>query len=153
MRYQFSPKFVAVYIAIINGPNLNLLGMREPEIYGNTDFNSYLQTLREHFDPLEIKYSQSNVEGEIVNLLQQYGLDNACTGIVLNAAGYSHTSVAIPDAVAAINSPVIAVHISNIFNREKERHIELLSAKCKGLISGLGLHGYHLAIQSLLLGQ
>jgi 3-dehydroquinate dehydratase II len=130
-------------IVIINGPNLNLLGIREPAIYGNRDFTSFIEELRSEYD-ITIDYYQSNIEGEIINFIQQQGFNS--DGIILNAGGYTHTSVAIADAVAAIKSPVIEVHISNIFAREEERKTSLLSRYCKGSISGLGLKGYELAL-------
>lgn len=133
-------------IIIINGPNLNLLGVREPEIYGERGFEDYLKGLRNHFDDCEIAYYQSNVEGEIINKIQEVGF--SYDGIVLNAGGYSHTSVAIRDAVAAITTPVVEVHISNIFAREPFRHKSLLSAVCRGMVCGLGLDGYRYAIES-----
>ncbi len=131
-------------IQIINGPNLNLLGTREPEVYGNNDFDSYLENLRVKYPAVTIAYFQSNVEGEIINELHRCGF--SADGIVLNAGGYTHTSVAIADAVAAIKSPVIEVHISNVFAREEFRHQSFLSKFCKGIITGLGLSVYELAI-------
>ncbi len=132
-------------IAIINGPNLNLLGTREVDIYGKGDFETYLQQLKAAFPNIEISYFQSNVEGELVSELQRVGF--SYDGIVFNPGGYTHTSVAIGDAIAAITSPVVEVHISNIFAREEFRKISHVSAKAKGVISGLGLSGYKLAIQ------
>jgi 3-dehydroquinate dehydratase-2 len=131
-------------IDILNGPNLNLLGKREPGIYGNESFESYLEQLRMAFPDIDIHYFQSNVEGELINRLHEVGFSS--DGIVLNAGGYTHTSVAIADAVAAINTPVIEVHISNIYAREEFRHISLLSPKCRGSIAGLGMEGYKLAL-------
>lgn len=131
-------------IVIINGPNLNLLGVREPEIYGRGNFEAYLKGLRTAYPDLQIDYFQSNVEGEIINLIQQHGFN--CDGIILNAGGYTHTSVAIADAVAAVSAPVIEVHISNIYARETERQTSLLSRYCKGAITGLGIEGYELAL-------
>lgn len=131
-------------ITIINGANLNLLGVREPGIYGTQDFASYLEVLRTSYPGITIDYFQSNVEGEIINLLQEHGFKT--DGIILNAGGYTHTSVAIADAVAAITSPVVEVHISNILAREEERKTSLISKYCKGIISGLGLTGYELAV-------
>ncbi len=127
-------------ILIINGPNLNLLGTRDPQIYGNVSFESYLIELKSRVD-CELEYFQSNVEGEIINVLQRA----SCDGIVLNAGGYSHTSVAIRDCVASISIPVVEVHISNIAGRESFRHESLLSPVCKGCIFGFGLKGYELA--------
>ncbi len=135
-------------IAIINGPNLNLLGKREPEVYGTQTFEDYLNTLRKQFPTVEIDYFQSNVEGELINALHTYGFEHA--GILLNAGGYSHTSVAIADAVKSIQTPVIEVHISNIFAREEYRHHSFISGVAKGCIVGLGLDGYRLAIENLL---
>src|SRR5690242_14974089 len=132
-------------IAIINGPNLNLLGKREPDVYGNMSFETYLETLRSGYPHIEFSYYQSNVEGELINELQRVGFD--CDGIILNPGGYTHTSVALGDAVAAIRAPVIEVHISNVHAREDFRKISHVSAKCKGTISGLGLKGYELAVK------
>ena len=135
-------------IHIINGPNLNLVGLREPEVYGNRSLDQYLQELIEQHPQHTIDVFQSNIEGEIVDRLQQVGFDD-CT-IILNAGGYTHTSVAIADAVAAITAPVIEVHISNIYAREPFRHKSLLSPVCKGIIAGFGLTSYRLALHSLL---
>ncbi len=135
-------------IIIINGPNLNLLGVREPEIYGNKTFDEYFVTLQKAFPSVELTYFQSNVEGEIINKLHEVGFEY--DGIILNAGGYTHTSVAIADAVAAIKSPVIEVHISNIFAREEFRHVSLTGKYCMGCISGLGLTGYKLAVEKFL---
>lgn len=135
-------------IIIINGPNLNLLGVREPEIYGNKTFDEYFVTLQKAFPSVELTYFQSNVEGEIINKLHEVGFEY--DGIILNAGGYTHTSVAIADAVAAIKSPVIEVHISNIFAREEFRHVSLTGKNCMGCISGLGLTGYKLAVEKFL---
>ncbi len=137
-----------MHITIINGPNLNLLGVREPEVYGNKDFDTYLDGLKKSYPGVQITYYQSNVEGELINKLQEYGFTS--DGIILNAGGYTHTSVAIADAVAAIKSPVIEVHISNIMAREAERKTSLLSKHCKGIISGLGLDGFELALTWLI---
>jgi 3-dehydroquinate dehydratase II len=131
-------------IAIINGPNLNLLGIRETEIYGHRSFESYLDDLKSKFKHVEIHYYQSNVEGEIVNRLHHWGFD--INGIILNAGAYTHTSVAIADAIAAIKTPVVEVHISNIFAREEYRHVSFVGAKCLGSISGFGLRGYEMAL-------
>lgn len=135
-------------IHIINGPNLNLLGKREVDIYGDEDFESFLTQLKKNYPLVQISYFQSNVEGEIINEIQRVGFSVA--GIVLNPAGYSHTSIAIADAVAAIQSPVIEVHISNIFSREDYRKHSFISSKAKGVITGLGLDGYRLAIDWLI---
>lgn len=135
------------HIEIINGPNLNLTGQREPEIYGDITFEQYLTTLRNQYPDITIGYYQSNVEGEIINRIQEVGF--SADGIVLNAGGYSHTSVAIHDALLAITAPVIEVHLSNIFAREEYRHHSLVTSACKGFICGLGLQGYALAIEAL----
>jgi 3-dehydroquinate dehydratase-2 len=132
-------------ILIINGPNLNLLGTRDPQIYGNVSFESYLIELKSRVD-CELEYFQSNVEGEIINELQRA----SCDGIVINAGGYTHTSVAIRDCIESISIPVVEVHISNIAGRESFRHESLLSPVCKGCIFGFGLKGYELAVRSLL---
>ena len=131
-------------IAIINGPNLNLLGTREPEIYGSRNFEQFLDDLKASYPAILFTYFQSNIEGELVTEIQQKGFSS--DGIIINPGGYTHTSVAIGDAIAAITSPVVEVHISNIFGREDFRKISHVSAKCKGVISGLGLKGYELAI-------
>jgi 3-dehydroquinate dehydratase-2 len=135
-------------IEIINGPNLNLTGLRQPEIYGTVTMEQMVAGLRERFPQAEIGYYQSNVEGEIINRLHEVGF--SADGIVLNAGGYSHTSVAIHDAIAAITTPVIEVHISNIFAREEYRRHSLLSDVCRGVICGLGLEGYRFAVESFL---
>lgn len=132
---------------IVNGPNLNLLGQREPEKYGHASFASYLESLRAAFPDVDIHHVQSNVEGELINHLHDIGFSS--DGIVLNAGGYTHTSVALRDAVAAISAPVIEVHITNIHAREEFRHTSLLSPVCRGVICGLGLEGYAAAIRSL----
>lgn len=131
-------------IAIINGPNLNLLGKREPEIYGTQNFESFLQSLKIVFPDTEISYFQSNLEGELINEIQKRGFDY--DGIIINPGGYTHTSVALGDAIASITTPVIEVHISNVAAREDFRKISHVSAKCAGTIAGLGLMGYQLAI-------
>src|SRR3954463_16025296 len=138
--------FEAMKIQIINGPNLNLLGKREPTVYGNVGFDEHLQTLQGQFEQIEIAYFQSNVEGELINKLHETGF--TYDGIILNAGGYTHTSVAIADAIAAIRTPVVEVHISNIFARESFRHVSLIASKCKGSISGFGLNSYKLAVES-----
>jgi 3-dehydroquinate dehydratase II len=135
-------------IAIINGPNLNLLGKREPDVYGSTGFDAYLTELQQKFPEVEISYFQSNIEGELINEIQRIGF--TVSGVVFNPAGYTHTSVAIGDAVAAIRAPVVEVHISNIHAREEFRHLSHVSAKAVGTICGLGLTGYELAIRYLL---
>ena len=136
---------------IINGPNLNLLGVRQPEVYGNRTFEDYLAELKSAFPQVEIDYYQSNVEGEIINKMHEVGF--TYDGIVLNAGGYSHTSVAILDAISSIRTPVVEVHISNIYAREEYRRHSLLSDACKGVICGLGLTGYRLALEGLLSGS
>ena len=133
---------------IINGPNLNLLGKRETDIYGNTDFQSYFEKLKSSFPEINIDYFQSNIEGEIIDQLQKS--DEKYQGIILNAGGYTHTSVAIADAIASINTSVIEVHISNIMNREVFREKSLIAPKCLGSISGFGLYSYNLALYYLL---
>ncbi|MGN7204206.1 type II 3-dehydroquinate dehydratase [Pedobacter sp. SAFR-022] len=135
-------------IQIINGPNLNLLGLREPGIYGNQGFDSYLEELRKNFPDLSIDYYQSNVEGELINKVHEVGF--SYDGIILNAGGYTHTSVALADAIAAIKTPVIEVHISNIYARESYRHVSLTGKNCKGVLTGFGMDGYRLAITSFL---
>lgn len=135
-------------LLIINGPNLNLLGMREPEIYGNEGFDAYLQRLRAKYPEVEIEYYQSNVEGELINKLHEAGF--GCDGIILNAGAYTHTSIAIADAVAAIRTPVIEVHISNVARREEFRRHSFLTPVCKGVISGFGLGAYELAVLDFL---
>ena len=138
-------------IAIINGPNLNLLGKRETEIYGNETFEGYLESLKQGNPGVDIRYYQSNLEGELINEIQEVGF--TYDGIIFNPGGYTHTSVAIGDAIAAITCPVIEVHISNIFHREDFRKISYVSAKAKGIISGLGLNGYSLAVKWFVLEQ
>ncbi len=135
-------------IAIINGPNLNLLGIRETSVYGNQNFEHFFKDLQKKFPATELVYFQSNVEGELINKIQKYGF--TFDGIILNPGGYTHTSVAIGDAIAAVTAPVVEVHISNVAAREEFRKISYVSAKCKGTITGLGLKGYELAILSLL---
>lgn len=135
-------------IAIINGPNLNLLGVREPSVYGNQNFEQFFKDLQNKFSKAELTYFQSNVEGELINKIQNFGF--SFDGIILNPGGYTHTSVAIGDAIAAITTPVVEVHISNVAAREEFRKISYVSAKCKGTITGLGLKGYELAILFLL---
>ncbi|HLT52782.1 MAG TPA: type II 3-dehydroquinate dehydratase [Flavobacteriaceae bacterium] len=135
-------------IMIINGPNLNLLGTREPEIYGSLSFTEFLETLKENYPNVKFDYFQSNVEGEIISKLQEVGFTH--DGIVLNAAAYTHTSVGIGDAVKAIKTPVVEVHISNTFDREDFRHVSYISPNAKGVIVGFGLQSYELAVQSFL---
>ena len=136
-------------IQIINGPNLNLLGVREKSIYGDTGFETYLNGLRKRYTDLVIDYYQSNVEGEIINKLHEIGF--SYDGIVLNAGAYTHTSIAIADAIAAIKTPVIEVHISNVYKREEFRHVSMLAASCKGIIAGFGMDSYRLAVESFLI--
>lgn len=136
-------------IIIINGPNLNLLGVREPSIYGNQTFEAFFGTLKTTYSSLELYYYQSNIEGEIINKLQETGF--SFTGIILNAGAYTHTSIAIADAIATIKTPVVEVHISNVFAREPFRHTSLIAAKCRGSIAGFGLNSYNLAIESFKL--
>lgn len=135
-------------IAILNGPNLNLLGKREPDVYGNKDFDEYFHQLQSFFSEVNLTYFQSNVEGELINELQRVGFD--VDGIILNAAAYTHTSVGIGDAIKAISTPVIEVHISNTFAREDFRHTSFVTPNAKGLILGFGLDVYRLAIESFL---
>jgi 3-dehydroquinate dehydratase-2 len=135
-------------ITIINGPNLNLLGKREPGVYGNQSFEDYLNTLKEKYPSVSFQYFQSNVEGELINFLHEVGFGS--NGIIINPGGYTHTSVALGDAIAAIKTPVIEVHISNTAAREEFRHISHVSAKSAGTIIGLGLKGYALAVEWFL---
>ena len=135
-------------IQIINGPNINLLGKREPSIYGAVSFDAYLATLRGAYPDLELAYYQSNVEGEMINKLHEVGFD--CDGIVLNAGAYTHTSIALQDAIRAITAPVIEVHISNVHRREEFRHKSMISCACLGVICGFGLDSYRLAVEALL---
>lgn len=135
-------------ILILNGPNLNLLGKREPEIYGSTSFEEYFETLKTKFQDLDLHYFQSNIEGEIIDKIHETGFD--FDAILINAGGYTHTSVAISDAIAGVTTPVLEVHISNIYKREEFRHKSIISKECVGMISGLGLKGYELGIQYFL---
>ena len=135
-------------IQIINGPNLNLLGKREPTVYGNSSFEDYLDTLRARYPQCEIAYYQSNVEGEMINKIHEVGF--TYDGIVLNAGAYTHTSIALHDAIKAVTTPVVEVHISNVHARESFRHVSMLSAACKGVILGFGLDSYRLAVESFL---
>lgn len=135
-------------IHIINGPNLNLLGKREPGIYGTASFEDYFKELKSKYPLLELTYFQSNVEGELIDSIQEYGFST--DGIILNAGAYTHTSVGLGDAVSAVTTPVVEVHISNIYAREEYRHHSFLTGKCNGVISGLGLQGYEMAINYLL---
>jgi 3-dehydroquinate dehydratase-2 len=135
-------------ICIINGPNLNLLGKREPEVYGNQTFEDYFSILKDKFATIEISYFQSNIEGELIDKIQELGF--TYDGIILNAGAYTHTSIAIGDAIKAIMTPVIEVHISNTYSRESFRHQSYISGNAKGVILGFGLKSYELAIQSFL---
>lgn len=135
-------------LIIINGPNLNLLGKREPEIYGNKGFEDYFKTLQASYTDVDLEYFQSNIEGEIIDKLHKVGFNY--NGIILNAAAYTHTSVGIADAVKAIETPVVEVHISNVHSREDFRHKSFIAPNAKGVISGFGLQSYNLAIQSFL---
>lgn len=132
-------------IIIINGPNLNLTGSREPEIYGVTGFDLLLEEFKNSYQNIEIEYFQSNIEGEIIDKLHETGL--SFDGIILNAGGYTHTSVAIADAIAAIRSPVVEVHLSNIYARESFRHVSITGRNCKGVITGFGIDSYRMAVQ------
>lgn len=135
-------------LAIINGPNLNLLGKREPEIYGSNSFDDFFKIIQNQYPEIEFNYFQSNIEGELIDKLHEYGYN--FDGIILNAAAYTHTSVGIGDAVKAIETPVIEVHISNVHSRENFRHTSYIAANAKGVIFGFGLKSYDLAIQSFL---
>jgi 3-dehydroquinate dehydratase-2 len=135
-------------IYIINGPNLNLLGIREKSIYGEQGFESFFEDLKTQYPTVNLHYYQSNVEGELINKLHEIGF--TADGIIFNAGGYTHTSVAIADAIAGIKSPVIEVHISNVYAREEYRHVSLMAKNCKGVISGFGLASYKLALDSFL---
>jgi 3-dehydroquinate dehydratase-2 len=134
-------------ILIINGPNLNLLGVREPEIYGDSSFDNYLPELQKRYPDIEISYFQSNVEGELINKLQEVGF--SYDGIVLNAGAYTHTSIALQDCIRSLKSPVVEVHISNVHQREPFRRKSMISCVCKGVICGFGLDSYRLAIEAL----
>ncbi len=133
---------------IVNGPNLNLLGKREPSIYGDQSFEAFFETLMKRFPDADLHYYQSNVEGEIINKLHETGF--TFDGIILNAGAYTHTSVAIHDAIGAITTPVVEVHISNVYNREEFRHKSLITSKCIGLLTGFGMEGYAMALSFLL---
>lgn len=135
-------------IQIINGPNLNLLGVREPGIYGDSSFESYLPKLREQFPDTQIDYYQSNVEGELINKMQETGF--TCDGIVLNAGAYTHTSIALLDCIRSLRCSVVEVHISNVHKREEYRHKSMISAGCLGVVCGFGLDSYRLAVDALL---
>jgi 3-dehydroquinate dehydratase-2 len=135
-------------ITIVNGPNLNLLGKREPDVYGDTTFESYFESLKDRYPQIEFEYFQSNIEGEIISEIQEKGFST--DGIILNAAAYTHTSVGIGDAVKAVSSPVVEVHISNVYQREDFRHESFISPHASGIIVGFGLLGYELAVRSLM---
>ena len=137
-------------ILIINGPNLNLLGVREPEIYGNHSMDDYIEAIRVDYPHVEIDYFQSNHEGDIIDRLHESGFGNDLNGIVLNAGAFTHTSLAIADAIKAIKVPVVEVHISNVHAREAIRHTSLISPVCRGVIAGFGLDSYRLAIEALI---
>jgi 3-dehydroquinate dehydratase-2 len=143
--------FTFMKVIIINGPNLNLLGKREPEVYGHQTFEAYFDTLKAAFGTMDLSYYQSNIEGEIIDKLHETGF--SYDAIVLNAGAYTHTSVAISDAISGIQTPVIEVHISNIYAREEYRHKSLISGHCKGLIAGFGMKGYQMALDSLLIAS
>jgi 3-dehydroquinate dehydratase-2 len=135
-------------LLLINGPNLNLLGTRETDVYGTETFESYFEKLKVQFPEIELSYYQSNIEGELISKIQEVGFSHS--GIILNAGAYTHTSIGIADAIKAITTPVVEVHISNTFSRETFRHQSFISPHAKGVIIGFGLHSYHLAIQSFL---
>lgn len=135
-------------IQIINGPNLNLLGKREPTVYGNASFDHFLEVLRAKYPMCEIAYYQSNIEGEMIDKIHEVGFDR--DGIILNAGAYTHTSIALHDAIKAVTTPVVEVHISNVHARESFRHVSMISAACKGVILGFGLDSYRLALESFL---
>ena len=134
-------------IQIINGPNINLLGKREPSIYGSVTFEDYLTGLREMYKEIEINYFQSNIEGEMIDCIQRTGFD--VDGIILNAGAYTHTSIALQDAIRSVTAPVIEVHISNVHSREAFRHVSMIACACKGVICGFGLDSYRLALEAL----
>ena len=136
-------------IQIINGPNINLLGKREPSIYGTQSFNAYFEELKHFYPSVEFAYFQSNVEGEMINKIHEVGFDY--DGIILNAGAYTHTSIALQDAIRAVMTPVIEVHISNVHKREEFRHKSMISCACTGVICGFGLHSYRLAVEAFLL--
>lgn len=136
-----------MWIQIINGPNINLLGKREPSIYGSVSFEDYLAELRARYPEVQIDYYQSNIEGELIDKIQQVGFD--ADGIILNAGAYTHTSIALQDAIRAVKSPVVEVHISNVHAREAFRHVSMISCACLGVICGFGLNSYRLALEAL----
>lgn len=138
-------------IQIINGPNLNLLGKREPTVYGNASFEDYLEQLKARYPQCEISYFQSNIEGEMINKIHETGF--SADGIILNAGAYTHTSIALHDAIKAVATPVVEVHISNVHARESFRHVSMISAACRGVVLGFGLDSYRLALESFLDGR
>lgn len=148
IRKTFRDSIYFMRIQIINGPNINLLGKREPSIYGAVTFEDYLAKLREDYPLIEISYYQSNIEGEIINKLHEIGFES--DGIILNAGAYTHTSIALLDAIRAIIAPVIEIHISNVYAREPFRHVSMIASACIGIISGFGLYSYHLAVEALV---
>lgn len=135
-------------IQIINGPNINLLGKREPTIYGSVSFEEYLLVLREKYAEVELFYYQSNVEGELIDKIQEVGFD--VDGIIFNAGAYTHTSIALQDAIRSVTAPVVEVHISNVHARESYRHVSMIACACKGVICGFGLNSYRLALEALM---
>lgn len=137
-----------MWIQIINGPNINLLGKREPSIYGSVSFDDYLAELRAKYPEIRIDYYQSNIEGELIDKIQEVGFD--ADGIILNAGAYTHTSIALQDAIRAVKSPVVEVHISNVHARESFRHVSMISCACMGVICGFGLNSYRLALEALV---
>ena len=145
---QSYKKYLIMKILIMNGPNLNLLGVRETVIYGSTSFDDYLQTLKQKYTDIELVYYQSNIEGELINKLQEVGF--SFDGIVLNAGAYTHTSIALLDCIKSITTPVVEVHISNVHAREEFRRYSVISPACKGVIAGFGLNSYQLAIEALI---
>jgi 3-dehydroquinate dehydratase-2 len=147
-EFSIFTKTIPMNIIIVNGPNLNLLGKREPEIYGSATFEDYFKTLQEEFPKVNLSYYQSNVEGELINKLQEVGFEY--DGIILNAGAYTHTSIGIGDAIKGISTPVVEVHISNTFGREAFRHQSYISPNAKGVVLGFGMQSYQLAIQSFL---
>lgn len=148
MAIGFIEYLSTMKIQIINGPNLNLLGKRETSIYGSQSFEEFLISLKKRFSSVDLSYYQSNVEGELINKIQEVGF--SYDGIVLNAGAYTHTSVAIHDAIGGIKTPVVEVHISNVYAREEFRHKSLITSKCAGMLTGFGMEGYAMAIQFLL---
>jgi 3-dehydroquinate dehydratase-2 len=135
-------------IQIINGPNMNLIGKRETSLYGETPFDSYLETLKKRYPQVQIDYFQSNIEGEIIDKIQEVGF--SCDGIIINAGGYTHTSVSIADALSAVDSPAVEVHITNILGRDEYRHVSFVANACCGSIMGFGLDSYRLGIEAIL---